>query len=174
MLATATAAAHLLDMSQQVTVEWRLKHQELDQQARRIELELQDRILPKVAVLDSQLADLLRQIGERFEELRFALWNVMSDRDLQAEYRQATAERDALLGLNLGEGGYSHLPCPVCREAFTSRHTLYNHFQREHPRPPMGARVLIDVGEHYINVSRTVGPLRALFREAEQRIAQYS
>jgi hypothetical protein len=152
-----------------VSGEWWQKHTALDQQARLIELDLQDLVLPKVAVIDPQLADILRQIGDRLEELRFALLNVESDRDLQAEYNQVSARIDELLASDFSEGTYSRLSCPICSEKFTRRQIFYDHFQHEHPRPPLGARVLIDAFEHYANVGRIGGPLRALFREVERR-----
>jgi hypothetical protein len=156
-------------LASEVPPNWWDSHNALDERARIIELGLQDHILPRAETLDPQLADILRCLDEAFGKLRLAIRNVWSDRpELESEHGMAKARLNALLGMG---NGYVDLPCPLCDDRFESKQELKDHFFSNHPAPSPNDQVLISVGIHYINVDKTVGPLRELIRQAKHRIA---
>lgn len=169
----AHICGHQATLVSQVSPEWWRAHKALDEHARVIELELEDRVLPRVQALDPQLADTLRHLGNAFGKLRWAIRDVWSDRNPQSEYDQVMARLDAILASKLGgKNGLEFRPCPLCDAVFRSRQDLFVHFTSDHPRPPLSERILIDPVEHHARIDRAVRVLRELIRQAESLLAR--
>jgi hypothetical protein len=156
-------AARTSELRSRLPEGWDEEHDALDRAFHLLLRELTDRVIPIAEMIgDEELAEALQEAGIALSQLRTALHDVDSDREVAAENRKLLEKLESF-EIGLRTGNLLLTSCPRCAQHFESAGRLRTHFFGAHPAlDPQ--HILLDPMIHALNVSRAVDPCRAIIR----------
>ena len=159
------------DRRSELSDDWKSEHEAFDEQARVLELECEDRILPFAKALRPDLASSLSKAKIALEELRFDIYDVLSEANLGEKYSDQN-RRAARLMAELAGHLVPEVQCPACNARFTDAISLSAHFNLQHYFAPQErGDLILDPATHEYQIHKSVEPCRTAYRECMYLLA---